>query len=453
MKILFLARSLGFGGAERQMTVLARSLAERGHEVAVALFYTEGPFVADLRAAGVPVIGLEKRGRWDLAGPVLRLIGELRRRRPEVLHGYLPTADILATLVRPFSPRTRLVFGIRASDMDLARYGRVERLTYAVEAWLSRFADLIISNSKAGLEAAWSRGFPPGRGVVIRNGVDTDRFRPDEGAWESRRARLGVGRETALIGIVGRRDPMKDHPTFLAAARDLAASGLDAAFVMMGKGVDAVPGRETVGRPVIALPPDPDPASLIAALDVAVLSSAFGEGFPNVVAEAMACGVACAVTDVGDAGFAVGDLGLVVPPGDPAALAEAVRRLVPIARDPALRRARRERVLSLFSVSELTRRTEAALAALSRPVLVHLVANGAEVDLSEPGFRHIVVGTLTPAAADAARTEGVEVIGIARAGGLIRRLRPVEVRASGRDLGAVERLSARLVGARVRRGA
>src|SRR5262249_20275631 len=214
LRVLFLARSLGLGGAERQLVVLAKALATRGHDVHVVLFYAGGPLESELSAAGIPVHHLEKRGRWDLLHPFRRLVLLLRRVRPDIIHSYLPPANILAAAAIWFTRSPKLIFGLRASDMEHGRYDFLAGTTLKIEAVLARYADLVISNSVAGLRAGWARGMPPGCGLVIPNGIDTERFRPDSRASE----RTGAYR----IGMIARFDPMKDHNTFLTAAHLVA---------------------------------------------------------------------------------------------------------------------------------------------------------------------------------------------------------------------------------------
>ena len=408
LRVLFLARSLGLGGAERQLVVLAKALATRGHDVHVALFYAGGPLESELSAASIPVHHLEKRGRWDLLHPFKRLVLTLRRVRPNILHGYLPPANILATAATWFTRSPKLVFGLRASDMERGRYDFVTRATLRIEAALARYADLVISNSAAGLRRGWARGMPAGRGLVIPNGIDTKCFRPDPRASE----RTGAYR----IGMIARFDPMKDHDTFLTAAHLVAERRKDVHFLLAGQGTDRLAGKNP-NLPLEVVGALTRPEALIAELDILVMSSLFGEGFPNAVAEAMASGVPVVATDVGDTSVIIGDVARLVAPGNPIALAQAMLDLIPISRDAAIRSACRRRIETHFSVAALTERTEKALVALDKPLVLHVIPGlgigGAEGMLERlvqiPGpFRHVIV-SLT---GDGERGEGLRKVGI-----------------------------------------
>jgi glycosyltransferase involved in cell wall biosynthesis len=373
MRILFLARSLEVGGAERQLGALAAGLGRRGHEVAIAVFYAGGALEAGVRAAGVPVVTLDKRSRWDLARFTARALGEIRRFRPDVVHGYLVAPNLLAAAARPLMPRARIVWGLRASDMDWSRYGAWHEASFAASRIASRFADLLICNSEAGARYHARAGFPESALRVVHNGIDLDAWRPDPRRREETRARWGFGPADRVFGIAARLDPMKDHVTFLEAAVRVAAADDAARFVAIGGGVEPYVSEVTrhpaaarlAGRLVWA----GETADMLAAynaLDALVLSSAFGEGFPNAVAEAMACGVPCAVTDVGDAALVVGDVGAVVPVKDHVALASAMMRVAGAASPRIPVAAARDRIASRFSIDAMVDASEALLEALVR---------------------------------------------------------------------------------------
>ena len=343
LKILFLIRSLSIGGAERQLVILAKGLHQQGHEVSVAIFYAGGPLEKELHETGIPVFALHKSGRWNVLPFFMRLVRVVWKLKPRVIYGFLGTPNILSAFLKPIFPKIRMVWGVRASNMDLDRYDWLARAGYRLECWLSRFADLIICNSRAGLEYAAAHGFPRGKMTVIPNGIDTERFKPDAAARTRVREEWGIAENEILIGLVARLDPMKDHPTFLRAAAMLARERPDVRFVCVGDGPESY--RAELHRLTIELGLDGklilagarrDMPAVFNALDIAS-SSSYGEGFSNAIAEAMACGVPCVVTDVGDSALIVGETGGVVPPSRPDALCEGFRlmrgRLGPDLRD------------------------------------------------------------------------------------------------------------------------
>ena len=236
MKVIFLSRSLGRGGAERQLVTLVKGLRGRDIDARIALFYRAGGLDDEAQNAGVPLIYLGKSGRWDLVGFLLRLGAMVRRERPQILHGYLPVPNILAALAKPLISHLRVVWGVRASNLDPSFYDRLSRLSYGLERRLSGIPDLIISNSHAGRDHAIARGFPAERTVVVPNGIDVARFKPDPEAGAKIRRNWGIGQKEKVVGLVGRHDPMKDHGTFLEAAAILAEQRQDIRFACVGGG-------------------------------------------------------------------------------------------------------------------------------------------------------------------------------------------------------------------------
>lgn len=369
--ILLLTRSLDLAGAERQLVTLAIGFHQRKIDVRVIVFYG-GPLERDLREAGVPLTILEKRGRWDIFSFFRRLAGELRASKPAIVHGYLPMPNLIALLMRPLH-RGKVVWGIRATKGGPAGAEWLSNVEGWLECKLSRFVPLLISNSQAGRIDAIDAGFPAERTIVIPNGVDLDRFRRDEEGRARLRSVWRIPEDAPLIGRAGRIDPQKDYPTFLRAAALVLKKHPNARFVCIGGGPNArVEELKRLGNELglshrlIWTGPIQVMGSAYSAMDIAVSSSAYGEGVPNVVAEAMACGTPVIATDVGDSAWTVGDDRFIVPIAEPRILADTIIRLLEDIEagliDGGTLRARIERELS---VDRLLDRTEQALLGLS----------------------------------------------------------------------------------------
>jgi len=366
MHIVFLTRSLNFGGAERQLVALGRGLHNAGHEVCVATFYGGGPLEQDLRQAGIRVQALNKRGRWDVLRFLGRLLRFVRSERPDILHSYLVVPNLVTVLLRPLLPKIRIVWGVRASDMDLSYYDWSARFTFSLSCRLSNLADLIIANSRSGMVFHRDKGYPAHKMVVIPNGIDTDRFRPTPEAREKTRAEWGIGVNETVIGIVGRLDPMKDYPNFLRAASLMSHARSGVRFVCVGDGpkdyrdrLERLAGELGLDNRVVWAGTRSDLPAVYSAFDLATSASS-SEGFPNVVAEAMACGLPCVVTDAGDSASIVGTLGIVVPPADPERLARAWDTALSQI-GPAKAAQTRKRVIDEFSLASLISRSEQVL--------------------------------------------------------------------------------------------
>lgn len=371
VKILFLIRSLYYGGAERQLILLAKGLRERGHDVVVTVFYSGGPLDMALGEAGVRVRSLNKRGRWEIFGFLVRLMRIMREEKPNIVHGYLYEPNLLTVILKPFFPPTKTVLGLRSSDRDLNQDWPdwLGRLSFKLNCWLSRFADAIISNSHVGRDYHLAHGYPPEKTVVISNGIDMKRFHADPVARRRIRLQWSVGDQQTLIGIVGRLAPMKDHPNFLRAAALLAHERNNIRFVCVGNGpadyrsmLQELAKGLGLSECLIWVEAQRDIPAVYNALDLLVSSSSHGEGFANVIGEAMACGVPCVVTNVGDSARIVGDRGEVVPPRDPLALKAAIESALD---HPRCSRAEiRQRISEMWSEDDLVLSTEGTLRAL-----------------------------------------------------------------------------------------
>lgn len=202
---------------------------------------------------------------------------------------------------------------------------------------------------------------------MIPNGIDTERYCPNREAGQQVRAEWSINEQQTLVGLVGRLDPMKDHPVFLRAAALLAQEQPDVCFVCVGDGprpynqeLQALGEALGLGERLIWAGARSDMPAVYNAFDIASSSSSYGEGFSNAIAEAMACGVPCVVTDVGDSARIVGDMGVVVPPKHPEALASGWKvALAKGRREMALKA--RLRIVENFGVKRLIEQTEAAI--------------------------------------------------------------------------------------------
>jgi glycosyltransferase involved in cell wall biosynthesis len=371
MRIVLFLRSLLYGGTERQVVTMATELQRRGHDVLVLTLYGGEAYAADLTAAGVPHHNLEKRGRYDILQAHLRMIRQIRNWRPDVVYSFLPAQNVTIAALSWLLPGVKTVFGVRAADLDSSKYDWLARFSYRAEALAARTADLVVANSQAGLRWCSQRGFPVDRLSVIPNGIDTAKFQFDAQARARIRTQLRLQENQALVANIARLDVMKDHPTFLCAAAQLMHDNPSLIFACIGNGPAAYADHLRqmavqlgLGSRLLWLPAQESVQQTISAADICVLSSAFGEGFPNVVAEAMACKVPVVATDTGDCRIIMDGLLPVVAPGDGAAMAWAMRDVAARLSDSAWRDALRARIEERYSNAALGRATENVLQSL-----------------------------------------------------------------------------------------
>lgn len=368
IRLTFLIRRLDRGGAERQLIELLKGIDKTRFEVDVITLYAGGTLWEEACSVpGIRIRHLGKKGRWHLQA-LPALVQIFRRTRPYIVHGYMDVANLLALAAKPTG--AKVVWGIRASKIDSSAYDRLRRVALRLESWLSSLPDLVICNSDAARLDAVARGFPRARTVVIPNGIDTDRFRRSSTLRSELRAAWGVSAGELLVGIVGRLDPMKGHSVFLAAAREVVRIHPHARFAIIGGGhllPELTREAEQLGlrERVLWVGERNDVPAVLSALDLSVSASLFGEGFSNVLAESMACGVPCVASNVGDAAKILGDFGWLVPAGDAAALARQICAALKdcvagVVRGDLLR----QRIVDEFGLEKLAHATERALGSL-----------------------------------------------------------------------------------------
>jgi len=364
MKVLHVITGFTQGGAE---TMLAKLLgALRGQvQTRVVSLTGDGPIGERIRALGVETVALGMRRGVPDPRAILALARQMRGYRPDVVQTWLYHADLLGGLASLLAGRPPVLWGIRNADLDetTAKWSTLQTLRAC--AWLShRLPARIVSCSERAREFHVARGYDAGKMVVIPNGFDLVAFAPRPEAREEVRRELGIPLEAPMVGMVARYHPMKDFGNFAQAAGLLARELPAVRFLLCGDGVTpenaelcgwlraagALERTHLLGR-------RDDVPRLLAALDLFTLSSAT-EGFPNALGEAMACGVPCVATDVGDSGYVLGDAGSIVPPRDHRALARGWREtLARSAQAPLAAGARgRSRILDHFGLRAVSER-------------------------------------------------------------------------------------------------
>ena len=367
VRVVHVITGLHTGGAETMLTRLVERSQGRGLEHAVIALLAGGALGRRLVEAGIPVIEV---GYGPLAP--LRIARWFRAWRPTLCQGWMYHGNLAALAGRILSGRRiPLGWGIRhCPELPLSERP-LSRVLIHAGGRLSRLTRAIVYCSKASIGVHEKLGYDPTKTVLVPNGFDCEVLHPRSAAGPALRRQLGLPPATVLIGNVARYHPMKDHANLIRAfARLGAAPGASGDvppvhLVLIGRGLEV--GNVELGaqlraagiaRRVSLLGERHDIAELIAGLDVLAVSSAWGEAFPNVIGEAMASGVPCVTTDVGDAAWIVGATGIVVPPRDSAALAAGLERMVALPSATRQRRgvAARQRILDHFALPEVVAR-------------------------------------------------------------------------------------------------
>ena len=360
MKVLHVITALGVGGAENMLLKLLGASRLSGVDQRVIALLPDGALAGPMRATGAGVEKLDLLGGVPVIEGTLRLAAHARAAAPDIIQGWLYHGNLGATVARAVQPhRVPLIWGVRQSLPSLDGENVWARTAIWLGKWLSRSPDRILFNSQTSLAQHRAFGFHSARMQYLPNGFDTARFRPDAQMRASRRLEWGVSDRHVVFGLVARYHPAKDHQTFLRAARKVAEMHPCAFFVLCGAGTDH--DNQLLSEQIAALGlldrvrclgVSSQVAEIMTGLDVLVSSSSHVEAFSNSIGEAMSSAVPCIVTDIGDSARVVDDTGRIVPPCDPARLAQAMITMIDVGRQGRLELGQRarNRIESAFSL-------------------------------------------------------------------------------------------------------
>lgn len=371
LSILHLISNLGPAGAEMMLAKVLSRLDRARFTARVISLIDYGPTSVSktITGLGIPIQYLGMReGRPSLVA-LLKLVRLLRDDPPDVIQTWMYHSDLIGGIAAKLAGGIPVLWGIRQSNLDPEASSRLTLLTMKTCASLSSWLPKrILCCSEVARNVHVELGYAADKMIVVPNGFDLEVFKPDPVARASVRTELGIPEAAPLIGLMARFDAQKDHSTFLKAVKLLVQERSDVHLIMCGSyGVTSdnvelarLIDEAGIRAQVRLLGRRNDMARLTAALDITVLSSAFGEGFPNTIGEAMSCGVPCVVTDVGDSRLIVGETGMVVPKRNSPALAKALRKMVDLGREgrSQLGMAARQRIKEQFDLSQIVARYE-----------------------------------------------------------------------------------------------
>lgn len=358
---------LSTGGAEMMLLKVLERLDKRFSPYVVSLT-SMGEIGPKIRALGIPVHALGMLSGLPDPFAFFRLVRLLRSIGPQVVHTWMYHADLLGGLAARFAGVGSIGWCIRHSNVDRRNTKLSTQVVVAACAWLSRWVpDQILCCSEVARKLHVRYGYVDKKMVVIPNGFNLAQYTHHPLARASLRAELGLAADARLVGMVGRFNAQKNHDGFLHAAGVVHRRMPATHFVLVGNRIDqdnrelvAAVERAGTGQVTHLLGLRHDVPRLMAAFDLLVSASSFGEGFPNVVGEAMSCATPCVVTDVGDSALVVGDTGWVVPPSDDVALASKMEEALamPLAGLQEMGVRARKRVTDNFEIGMVVKRYE-----------------------------------------------------------------------------------------------
>ncbi|USK33683.1 glycosyltransferase [Bacillus sp. F19] len=365
IKVIHLITGLDIGGAETMLYKLVSSTDNAIFHLKVISLTDIGPVGKKINELGIPVISLGMKNGVPNPIFLFKLIRILRREKPDLLQTWMYHSDLIGFIAGKIAKVSKIVWGIRHSNLNLDENKKSTILIAKVCSKLSKYVDSIICCSKASVESHQEIGYDKNKMIILPNGFNLDEFRPDIHAKSRLVDLLKVNQDDFLIGMVGRWDPLKDHQNFILTAEKISKKVNNVKFILCGNGVTKenellVSWIEDAGisNKTFLLGRREDISKIMPGLDL-LISSSSGEGFPNVIGEAMACEVPCVVTDVGDSAYIVGDTGLVVQPKDSNALANASLQLIESSLGELGYKAR-ERIIKNFELNIVTQKFEEA---------------------------------------------------------------------------------------------
>ncbi|MFH0784038.1 MAG: glycosyltransferase [Pseudomonadota bacterium] len=366
VRILHLITGLNNGGAEAVLFRLC-TVPQDGFEHFVVSMIDLGVYGNRMLQAGIQVFTLQmKRGRISAKG-ILAFHSVLRLVHPDVIQTWMYHADLFGGVVAKITGSTPVVWGIHNSSLDKTNTSLRTRLVARCCAVISPIIpNAIVSCSETAACIHQTLGYVKTKICVVPNGYDLSQFIPDNGLRQRVRTEFNINQQEKLIGMVARWDPQKDHGNLFSALARLCNRNIKFTCLLTGPGMSssnielsAAILKYNLSSYIRLTGPRQDIPAIMNALDLHVLSSSYGEAFPNVVAEAMACGTPCVVTRVGDTSLIVGETGWLVPPRDSDALAHALQQALIASNDsnswPKRQTECRNRIEERFRLDQMVR--------------------------------------------------------------------------------------------------
>ena len=362
VRLVHIITGLDAGGAETMIAKLIKGMNREIFQNEVISLTSMGPIGTDLRDAGFKVTALGMRRGVPSPLGALKLFFLLGKSVPDLVLTWMYHADLIGGTVARLCGINNLCWNVRHCNLDADKNKFLTILTAKACAALSAFVpSRILCNSRAGLQTHRDFGYLAEKLSVIPNGFETGEFFPDEKIRKKIRKSLGIDDDQFVFGNVGRFDPQKNHAGLLDSLALVLKHNPRAMLVCCGREVSLENEeiRERVEKlnlhsNVLFLGFRQDVSHLFNAFDTYV-SSSLGEGFSNSIGEAMATGVPCVVTDVGDSKDLVGSTGWSVDPECHFKLAEGMTEALSVSRPELSRKGSlaRQRIVEVFSIQSV----------------------------------------------------------------------------------------------------
>lgn len=354
--------TLDRGGAEAMLVRLLQRMDQKYFQSSVVSLTTRGLLGNIVEATGTPVTSIGMTGLTSVPSSIFRLCQAIKTYKPDIVHTWLYHSDLMGFISARLVSDASVIWNIRCATLEPGDVSSSTRGMIWFLKKLSSYPEIILFNSVAGQQAHQSIGYDQQNCLVVPNGFDLEVWCPNVQRRSDFRAEIGVESNTFLVGMIARYHQIKDQSTFLAAAARLKDIDSTFRFVLVGleiawnnKSLVAEIEKYDLREKVILLGPRSDMSRIMAGLDC-LMSTSTSEGFPNVIGEAMACGVPCVATDVGDTRRIIGDTGIIVDIGNVNGLINGVTEIMSASTDEKKRRSVscRKRIKEHYELSHVT---------------------------------------------------------------------------------------------------
>lgn len=364
IKVTHIVAGLNIGGAETMLYKLLKYIDRDKFDISVISMMDDGFYGSKIRDLGFQVVPLNmKQGRPSVSG---LFTAKKHLHDTDIIQTWLYHADLFGYILYKISKVKKLIWGIRRSNLDKDSIKGLTLMIAKINSKLSRNVDAVVSCSIKAKETHTRLGYFPENLIVIPNGFELNEFNTISYSREKLQEITGVKKNKPIIAHVGRWYYLKDHENFLKALKIVKQKKVDFHAVLVGKDItednyeiiDMLKKYDLTSN-VTLLGRRNDIPLLMAGSDIFVSSSS-GEGFPNVVGEAMACETPCVVTDVGDSAYIVGDTGSVVPSKNSLALSKGMIELLSLSKEAraTLGSLARQRIIDKFDIYKVTNQFE-----------------------------------------------------------------------------------------------
>lgn len=365
IKICFIISGLSVGGAEEMLFKLLKNMNREKFDTSVICLTAQGDYVSKIENLSIPVYIIDLKKNIVDFSKFFYLIKLIKKLQPDIVHTWMYHADFLGGVASKLSGIKNIIWSIRQSNFSTEYSNKITLIIVYLCCILSKIIPKkIISCSAIAKSIHINLGYDEKKIVVIPNGFDLERFKPDPTSPFRVRKELSLSNDCLLVGLVARYDRQKNHFGFINSAKKVYEKFPQAKFLMVGRGVDdsnaelnEVISNNKLSNCVFLLGERNDIADLMSSLDLLVSSSSYGEGFPNVIGEAMACATPCVVTDVGDSAEIVGDPRLVVIPNDEDELSEKIISILSLnhSQRDKIGKIARTRIIENFEIRKITK--------------------------------------------------------------------------------------------------